>query len=72
MAMSATTTLSDKYQISVPKAVREARQWEAEQEYAFIPKGKEVLVLPVPEPGQLTGIARGASRKGDRDRKDRY
>ena len=70
--MSATATLSSKYQISIPKAVREAQHWEAGQEFAFIPKGKGVLVMPVPELAQLAGIAKGANQQGYRDRQDRF
>ena len=70
--MSATATLSSKYQISIPKAVREAQHWEAGQEFVFIPKGKGVLVMPVPELAQLAGLAKGASKQGYRDRQDRF
>jgi AbrB family looped-hinge helix DNA binding protein len=70
--MPATATLSSKFQISIPKAVREEQHWQAGQEFVFIPKGKGVLVMPVPELGQLAGIAKGASKDGYRDRKDRY
>ncbi|MCL4526885.1 MAG: AbrB/MazE/SpoVT family DNA-binding domain-containing protein [Gammaproteobacteria bacterium] len=70
--MAATATLSSKFQISVPKAVREEQHWEAGQEFVFIPKGKGVLVMPVPEMAQLAGIARGARTDDVRDRKDRY
>ena len=70
--MPVTATLSSKYQISIPKAVREAQHWEAGQEFVFIPKGKGVLVMPVPELAQLAGIAKGASKQGYRDRKDRF
>jgi AbrB family looped-hinge helix DNA binding protein len=70
--MPPTATLSSKFQISIPKAVREQQQWTAGQEFLFIPKGKGVLVMPVPELDQLAGLAKGA-RAGDyRDRKDRY
>jgi AbrB family looped-hinge helix DNA binding protein len=70
--MTATATLSSKFQISVPKAVREQQHWEAGQEFVFIPKGKGVLVMPVPEMAQLAGIAKGARTDDFRDRKDRY
>lgn len=70
--MAATATLSRKFQISIPKAVREEQQWQAGQEFVFIPKGKGVLVRPVPEQHQLAGIARGADKEGYRDRADRY
>ena len=70
--MAATATLSAKFQISIPKSVREAQAWRAGQEFVFIPKGKGVLVMPVPERGALAGIAKGARTEGYRDREDRY
>jgi AbrB family looped-hinge helix DNA binding protein len=70
--MTATATLSSKFQISIPKAVREEQHWKAGQEFVFIPKGKGVLVMPVPELKQLIGIAKGAKKNDYRDRKDRY
>lgn len=70
--MTATATLSSKFQISIPKAVREEQQWVAGQEFVFIPKGNGVLVMPVPEWKQLAGIAKGANTDGYRERKDRY
>ena len=70
--MPATATLSSKYQISIPKAIREEQHWEAGQEFVFIPKGKGVLVMPVPDLKQLAGLARGARTDGYRDRKDRF
>lgn len=72
MKMNATTKLSSKFQISIPKAVREAQHWEAGQEFVFLPKGKGVLVMPVPEFKQLAGIAKGARTADYRDRQDRY
>jgi AbrB family looped-hinge helix DNA binding protein len=70
--MTATATLSGKFQISIPKTVREAQHWEAGQEFVFIPKGKGVLVMPVPDLEDLVGIAKGARKTDYRDRKDRY
>ena len=70
--MSATATLSSKYQISIPKIVREEQHWEAGQEFVFIPKGNGVLMLPVPELEQLAGLAKGAKPVGYRNRKDRF
>lgn len=70
--MPPTATLSSKFQISIPKQVREEQHWKAGQEFVFIPKGKGVLVMPVPELKELAGIARGADPVGYRDRKDRY
>ena len=70
--MAASATLSSKFQISLPKAVREAQHWQAGQEFVFIPKGKGVLLMPVPELEDLAGIAQGASTDAVRDREDRY
>jgi AbrB family looped-hinge helix DNA binding protein len=70
--MPAVTTLSSKFQISIPKAVRDVQRWEAGQEFVFIPKGKGVLLMPVPEMEHLAGIAKGANKRDYRDRKDRY
>jgi AbrB family looped-hinge helix DNA binding protein len=69
--MADTATLSSKFQISIPKAVRTAHQWKAEQEFEFIPKGKGVLIVPVPDRDELAGIAQGAKATNYRDRKDR-
>ncbi len=67
-----TATLSTKFQISIPKVVRDEQRWEAGQEFVFIPKGKGVLMMPVPELADLAGIAKGAKTSGFRDREDRY
>lgn len=65
-------TLSTKFQISIPKAVRTARHWEAGQVFAFIPKGEGVMLVPVPKPEELFGLARGANPEDYRDRTDRF
>jgi AbrB family looped-hinge helix DNA binding protein len=70
--MTATTTLSSKFQISIPKAVREKQHWKPGQEFVFIPKGHGVLMMPVPEKAELAGLAKGARKTGYRDRDDRY
>lgn len=70
--MTATATLSAKFQISIPKVVREKQRWKAGQEFVFIPKGSGVLVMPVPELKRLAGMAKGAKAGSYRDRKDRY
>ncbi len=63
--------LSAKFQISIPKAVRTAHHWQAGQEFAFIPKGDGVLLVPIPTREELAGMARGADPTGYRDRSDR-
>lgn len=71
MATKDTAKLSAKFQISIPKAVRTARGWQAGQVFAFIPKGDGMLLVPVPKPDELAGLARGARPEGYRDRNDR-
>jgi len=70
--MAATATLSTKFQLSIPKSVRGEQHWQAGQEFVFIPKGKGVLVMPVPTLADLCGMAKGADVEGYRDREDRY
>ena len=71
-SMAATATLSSKFQISVPKAIRDEQHWDAGQELVFLPKGKGVLLMAVPKAADLAGIAKGAKATGYRDRADRY
>jgi AbrB family looped-hinge helix DNA binding protein len=70
--MADIATLSAKFQISIPKGIRESRNWKAGQRFAFIPKGAGMLLTPVPERDQLAGIAKAAKPEGYRDRKDRF
>jgi AbrB family looped-hinge helix DNA binding protein len=71
MATKETATLSAKFQISIPKAIRSARHWKAGQVFAFIPRGEGMLLVPVPKREELAGLARGARPKDYRDRADR-
>ena len=71
MATKDTATLSAKFQISIPKAIRTARRWQAGQVFAFVPKGEGVMLVPVPTLEELAGLARGAKREDYRDRTDR-
>jgi AbrB family looped-hinge helix DNA binding protein len=70
--MSATATISSKFQISIPKEVREHLGLRAGQKVAFIAKPEGYLIVPVPKREDLAGIARGANTEGYRDRNDRY
>lgn len=69
--MAETATLSSKFQISIPKAIRAAQHWEAGLTFCFIPKGTGVLLVPVPKKQALQGLARGARAEDYRDRSDR-
>ena len=67
-----TTTLSSKYQISIPKEVRSEMGWKAGQKFAFIPKGHGVTLVPIPTIDDLGGIAKGVDPSDFRDKSDRY
>jgi AbrB family looped-hinge helix DNA binding protein len=68
----ATATLSSKFQISIPKEIRELQDWSSGQELVFIPKGKGVLLMPAPTLDDLRGMAKGADPADYRGRKDRF
>ncbi len=70
--MTAIATLSSKYQISIPKSVREEQHWQSVQQFVFISKGKGVLLMPVSNFEQLKGIAADADPSDFRDRNDRF
>ena len=70
--MANTTTLSSRFQITIPKEVREAQNWKPGQKFAFIPKDGGYLLVPSPTIQDLRGIAKGANIDNYRDRNDRY
>jgi AbrB family looped-hinge helix DNA binding protein len=72
-----TVTLSSKFQISIPKDVREKQGWKAGDKFAFVPRGDGTLAfVRVPTLEELRGIAKGAEasafRDDYRDQEDRY
>ena len=66
-----TAVLSSKFQISIPKDVREAMQLKPGQRIAFLRIGATLKLVPVPDVEDLFGIARGADTKNYRDRSTR-
>jgi AbrB family looped-hinge helix DNA binding protein len=66
-------TLSSKFQISIPKEVREKQGWKAGDKFAFVPRGDGgYAFVKVPTLEELAGSAQGADTTGYRDRNDRY
>jgi AbrB family looped-hinge helix DNA binding protein len=66
-----TATLSSKFQIGIPRDVRERLHLEAGQKISFVEKSGLVHLLPVPTLDALKGLARGANTLAYRDRSDR-
>jgi AbrB family looped-hinge helix DNA binding protein len=66
-------TLSSKFQISIPKEVRDSEGWKAGDKFAFVPRGKgHYALVRVPTLDDLVGIAKGIEADDYRDRSDRY
>ena len=66
-----TATLSAKYQISIPKQIREQLGFKAGQQFVFIPKGKSLYLVPKRSIEEVKGILPNANTKNYRDRKER-
>lgn len=66
-----TATLSSKYQISVPKEIRDSMGLKPGQKLAFLCIGKSVRLLPQPKLEDLLGIGKGGDPSGYRDRDTR-
>lgn len=65
-------TLSSKFQVLIPKAVRQRMSSTRGQKIAFIAREDGILMATIPEREHLAGIARGANPEGQRDQGDRY
>ena len=70
--MSAIATVSSKFQISIPKEVRDHLGLRPGEKVAFIAKPEGFLIIPAPKREDLAGMARGANIEGYRDRNDRF
>ena len=67
----ATATLSSKFQISIPKEIRETLNLKPGQRLAFLCVGKSVKLVPQFRIEDLFGIGKGANTEGYRDRDTR-
>jgi AbrB family looped-hinge helix DNA binding protein len=65
-------TISPKYQVVIPKAIRERLHFRPGQKLVALVKGNSVSLVPVPTLKELRGIARGANLEGYREEEDRY
>jgi AbrB family looped-hinge helix DNA binding protein len=67
----ACVTLSSKFQLSIPKAVREELHLQAGQRFAIMTKGDIISLVPISELSEMRGIAKGADTSDYRDRTGR-
>ncbi|MCU7919837.1 MAG: AbrB/MazE/SpoVT family DNA-binding domain-containing protein [Candidatus Thiodiazotropha sp. (ex Epidulcina cf. delphinae)] len=64
-------TLSTKYQLAIPKAIREELSLQAGQKFAVIAKGGVIELVPLRTLKAARGMFKEADPTGYRDRKDR-
>ena len=64
-------TLSSKYQLAIPKAVRVELGLQAGQKFAVITKGGVIELVPLRSLEKARGMFSGADPAGFRDHKDR-
>lgn len=66
-----TATLSEKFQIGIPKAFREDLGLRAGQQFVFVAKGDAIIMIPKREIGEARGLLKGANTENVRDRTER-
>ena len=66
-----TTTLSTKYQLVIPRRIRERMRLEPGAKLTVLDKGGVIFLVPERPLRRLRGVARGASPRGLREKKDR-
>lgn len=71
MRMGDVITLSSKYQIVIPKAVRELVGWKPGDKLVPLVKGKHVTLVPLRPLEEMRGCIKGARIGEIRDREDR-
>jgi len=67
-----TVTLSTKYQLVIPREVRERLDLEPGAKLTVIDKGGILYLVPERPLPEFRGVARGTRRRGLRDKKDRH
>ncbi len=64
-------TISSKFQISVPKKIREQLGIKPGQQFIFLLKGECLELVPKRDMKEMRGSLAGANTKNIRDRSDR-
>ncbi len=67
-----TVTLSTKYQLVIPRDIRRRLELQPGARLTVIAKGGILYLVPERPIEELRGVARGTSRKGLREKKDRH
>jgi len=67
----ARTRVSPKYQVVIPKEVRESIDLRVGQEFQVVSKGGVITLVPERPLSSLRGFAKGIRTDGLREKKDR-
>ncbi len=65
-------TISSKYQVVIPKPVREHLHLKPQQKVTILEKDRMLILVPQVSLDELRGIAAGAAIDGYREKKDRF
>ncbi len=65
-------TISSKYRIALPRAIRERLKLQPRQKLTVLEKDGMIILMPQVPLDALRGIARDANISGYRDKRDRY
>lgn len=66
-----TASLSSKFRICIPKAVRKRLGIKAGQQFVFFSRGETITLVPKRDIRQMRGFLRGVDTTNVRDRRDR-
>ena len=64
-------TLTEKFQIGIPKAFRDDLGLKAGQQFVFVAKGDTIVMIPRRGISEVRGLLKGANTDDVRDRGDR-
>ncbi len=65
-------TISSKFQVVIPKSVREHLNLKPKQKITFVEKDRLLILIPESSLEQLRGIASGAEINDFREKSERY
>ena len=65
-------TISSKYQVVIPKAVRDHLDLKPKQKMTFVEKDRLLILIPESSLDDLRGIADGVNINGYREKTDRH
>ena len=64
-------TLTEKFQIGIPKAFRDDLGLRAGQQFVFVAKGDAIVMIPRRDIAEVRGMFKGANPENVRDRTER-